>query len=78
MLSKMVVDAYGRFLELALWLSLIVFVFGGWQAAPGELSPIVGAMFGFVGWVIFAVVFCGAFLVINDIRNVVRRIEEKK
>lgn len=73
MLSKLVVSIYKVLLEIGLWLLLIAGFIGGWQA-DGLLTGI----FGLVGAAIFGAVFFGAFLVLNDIRDRVKAIEERR
>ena len=73
MLSKMIVQMYTRFLEISLWISLLIFVVGGWN-----YDGITGAFLGFLGWVVFAVVFFGAFLLIADIQKSVEKIASSK
>lgn len=73
MLSKLVVSLYKGLLEIALWLLLVAGFIGGWQA-DGFLTGILGL----VGAAIFGAVFFGAFLVLNDIRDRVKAIEERR
>lgn len=73
MLSKMIVQMYRGFLEVSLWISLLIFVIGGWQ-----FDGITTALMGFLGWVVFAVVFFGAFLLIADIQKSVEKIASSK
>jgi hypothetical protein len=79
MLSKMIVKLFTRVLEVALWLSLIGFV-GGGVALAGEAgeSTFIGGAIGFLAWVVFAVVFMGAFLLIADIQKSVEKIASSK
>jgi len=73
MLSKIVVNMYSVLLEIGLWLILIAGAIVGWQA-----KGFIGAIGGIVGAAIFGAVFFGAFLVLDDIRNRVKVIENKK
>lgn len=73
MLSKIVVNLYTILLEIGLWLLLIGGFIGGWQA-----GGFLGALGGLISSAIFGAVFFGAFLVLNDIRNRVKAIEEKQ
>ncbi len=71
---------YQRFIEVSLWLSLILFIVGGWSfrnPMTGE-GGVIGAGIGFLVWVVVAVVFFGAFLVLDDIRQSVKKIESSK
>ena len=73
MLSKMIVQMFHRFIEAILWVSLLLFVVVGWQ-----YDGVVTALVGFLAWVIFAIVFCGAFLLIADIQKSVEKIASSK
>ncbi|MDZ7781521.1 MAG: hypothetical protein U5K56_00730 [Halioglobus sp.] len=73
MLSKLVVSLYRVLLEIALWVLLIVGFIGGWQA-DGLLTGILGL----ISAAIVGAVFFGAFLVIIDIRDRVKAIEERR
>lgn len=73
MLSKIVVKLYTLLLEIGLWLLLITGLIGGWQA-----GGLFGAIGGLIASGIFGAVFFGAFLVLNDIRARVQKIEEKQ
>ncbi len=72
MLSKLVVNIYTVLLEIGLWLLLIAGFIGGWQA-----GGFLNAIGGLIAAAIFGAVFFGAFLVLNDIRDRVKNIEEK-
>ena len=82
MLSKMIVKSFSRFLELALWLSLIGFVGGGAfyanLAESGALSMFAGGCVGFLAWIVFSIVFLGAFLIIADIQKNVDKLASPK
>jgi ABC-type multidrug transport system permease subunit len=73
MLSKMILDMYSRFLEISLWISLLLFVIGGWN-----YDGATGSLLGFLAWVVFSVVFFGAFLLIADIQQSVQKIASSK
>jgi len=72
MLSKFVVGVYKVLLEIGLWLLLIAGFIGGWQT-----DGLLTALLGLIGAAIFGAVFFGAFLVLNDIRDRVKAIEER-
>lgn len=72
MLSRIVVSLYKVILEIGLWLVLLAGVIGGWQA-----NGMLGALFGLVVVAILSAVFFGAFLVLSDIRQSVRAIEDR-
>ncbi|HEB87058.1 MAG TPA: hypothetical protein ENI68_08605 [Gammaproteobacteria bacterium] len=81
MLSKIIVSSYAVFIEISLWLSLLLFVIGGWNFSnpmTGEGGGFMGAIIGLIIWFVIAVVFFGAFLILEDIRISVKRIEEAK
>jgi TRAP-type C4-dicarboxylate transport system permease small subunit len=80
MLSRMIVDMYARSIEAALWISLALFVFGGWKftnPVSNDSAGLIGAAFGFLLWVVVAVTFFGALLVLEDIRKTLREIQSK-
>ena len=76
MLSRIIVSAYKPFIEIALWLTLFVSIVGGWQISrelfDGSFFVVI---FVIAVWFIMAVVFFGAFLVLEDIRERVKNIE---
>lgn len=74
MLSKIIVSSYAVFIEISLWLSLLLLVIGGWHF----LSGFAGAIIGLAIWFVISAVFFGAFLILEDIREIVKRIEEAK
>ncbi len=81
MLSKIIVSSYAVFIEISLWLSLLLFVIGGWSFSnpmTGEGGGFMGAIIGLIIWFVIAVVFFGAFLILEDIRISVKKIEEAK
>jgi len=81
MLSKIIVSSYAIFIEISLWLSLLLFVIGGWNFSnpmTEQGGGFMGAIIGLVIWFVIAVVFFGAFLILEDIRRSVKRIEEAK
>ncbi|MCH8101189.1 MAG: hypothetical protein IIB74_12245 [Proteobacteria bacterium] len=60
---------FQRFIEVVLWLSMLMFVIAGWS-----YDGIVTALVGFLIWVVFAVVFFGAILLVADIQKNVEKI----
>ena len=91
MLSKLIVNFYGIFVEICLWLSLIFFLLIGWhfQILIGEdvpsgrvflllksISGFKGAIVGALVWFLLAVMLLGRFLMLGDIRTRVKNIEE--
>jgi hypothetical protein len=73
MLSKLIVGAWSTLIEISLWLLLFVALIGGWQA-NGFLGAIVGLVLAFI----VGAMFLGAFLVLDDIRKTVSRIEKSR
>jgi hypothetical protein len=73
MLSKIIVSSYSVFLEIAIWVTLLLGLIGGWVTG-GFLAGIGGLIAAFI----FSVVVYGGFLVIVDIQKTVRSIEAKK
>jgi hypothetical protein len=73
MLSKIIVASYSVFLEVAIWLTLLAGLIGGWVS-----SGFFAGILGLIGAFIFSVVVYGGFLVIVDIQRTVRAIEAKK
>jgi len=74
MLTKFIVDAYAKLIEISLWLFLLGSLIAGWQFGNGFIGAVIGLVVGFV----FAVMFFGAFIVLEDIRKSVKAIEKKK
>lgn len=73
MLSKLVVNIYTILLEIGLWLVLLLGAIAGWQA-----KGFLGAIGGLIAAAILGAVFFGAFLVLDDIRNRVKAIENQR
>ena len=73
MLSKSIIKTFHSFMELTLWLSLIGFIVAGYQ-----IEGIGTALVGLLAWAIFAIVFCGTFLLIADIQKNVEKIASSK
>ena len=78
MLSGLIVNSYKLFIEIALWLSLMMSIIVGWQAHSTFFGGILGVIVGITIWFIMAVIFFGAFLVLEDIRERVKNIEASK
>jgi Na+/serine symporter len=72
-LTKTVTSFYAILLEVSLWLTLLFSVIAGWQ-----YKGILGVVGASIAWIVFAGTFFGIFLVISDIRERVKRIEEAK
>jgi len=73
MLSKFILDSWSMMIEISLWLILLVAIIGGWQ-----LNGFQGATVGLIGAFIVASIFQGVLLALDDIRKIVRAIENKK
>lgn len=71
MLTKLIVAAFQGFIEVALWIFLLVAFVAGWKAGDGMLGGIAGLVIGLV----FEVIFFGAVLILQDIRLSVRAIQ---
>ncbi len=74
MFTKLIVGAYATLIEISLWLFLIGALVAGWIFGEGIIGAIIGLVVGFV----FAVMFFGAFLILEDIRKYIKVIEGKK
>ena len=72
-LSKLIVKMYGVILEVGLWVLLLAALVGGWQA-----NGFLGAIGALVIVAVLASVLFGAFLVINEIRDRVKAIDERQ
>lgn len=78
MISKMLVDSYQTLTEISLWLLFLLaaimgYSIGGMGSAGGG---VLGAIISIIGAFIFAVLFVAPFMVIGDIRNRLKTIEE--
>jgi hypothetical protein len=91
MLTKFIIDSYQTIIEIIMWLTLAGFVIGGFvlgQNAPlyyytdiniGPTgSAAIGAVAGFIFWTIMSAMSMGVFLILNDIRKIVKSIERQK
>ncbi len=72
MLSKLIVSAYGMFIEIAIWLVLAGSLIGGWQV--GGFWAGIGVL---IGAFVACVVIFGVLLVLVDIQKTVRAIESR-
>lgn len=73
MISKFIVSSYAMLLEVSIWIILVGSFIGGWST-KGFGAAIMALLFALV----FCIVFFGAFLVLLDIRQSLRAIEEKQ
>lgn len=73
MLSKVIVQFYALFLEIAIWIILAVSFFAGLK-----FNGFFGGLFALFMTFIFSVVSFGAFLTLVDIRKSVKAIENNQ
>lgn len=78
MLTKIIVSSYDKLVEVTLWLFLIGCVIGGAVLGNMQEHAIYGGIGGLVFGFVFAVLVFGAFLILGDIRNAVRKIEAQQ
>jgi len=79
MLSKFIVSAFPKLLELSLWLIMIVSLIAGWGAGPGGLVwGVGGALVALIVAFIVCTIVFGALLTLLDIRQSLRTIESKQ
>jgi len=78
MLTKIIVSSYDKLVEVTLWLFLIGSVIGGSVLGNLQDHAVYGGIGGLVVGFIFAVLVFGAFLILGDIRNAVRKIEAQQ
>lgn len=78
MLSRLIVASYRFFIEIVLWLSLLAFVVTGYRYHPFSGEEIIDTALGAVLWLVLAVAFFGPALVLEDIRDRVKKIEAAK
>ena len=70
-LSDMLVNGFQQLIELILWLSLLIFLVGGWT-----LNQVMGLVVGFLLWLVIMSVFCSLFIMVYDIRIRLKNIEK--
>ena len=73
MLTKIIRELFEPLVEVILWISLLVALIGGWQA-----NGLVGSFLALLIWLLMSVLFIGLALIIVDIRNAVKRIEDSR
>jgi len=74
-LTKLIVSSYEKLVEVTLWLFLIGCVIGGSYLGSLSDNAVYGGIGGLILGFILAVLLFGAFLILGDIRNSVRKIE---
>ena len=74
MLTRFIMNSYKAFTEIVLWLLLLLCVIGGGIIGQGFFGTLLGAVLGFAGWLIIAVMVFGAILMILDIRQICKEI----
>ena len=79
MLTKLIVSSFRVVIEIVLWISLVSFCITGYYGSGWiGLDGVEGAIAGAIVWFFFAV-FVGAIpLLLYDIRQRVKNIEESK
>ena len=75
MLTKLIVSSYEKLVEVTLWIFLLACVIGGSYLGSLSDNAIYGGVGGLVLGFVVAVLLFGAFLILGDIRNSVRKIE---
>jgi len=78
MLTKIIVSSYEKLVEVTLWLFLIGFVVGGAILGGIQDYAVYGGIAGLILGFILAVLLFGAFLILGDIRNLVKKIETQQ
>ncbi|MYJ94632.1 MAG: hypothetical protein F4053_03280 [Proteobacteria bacterium] len=73
MLKNLILGSYSILIEVALWLLFAAALIGGYM-----VNEVIGAIVGLILAFLFAVLVVAPFLLIEDIRNRVRRIEAAK
>ena len=73
MLTKIIRELFEPLMEVILWISLLGALIGGWQA-----NGLVGSLIALLVWLLASVLFVGLALIIVDIRNAVKRIEDSR
>ncbi len=73
MLTRMIRELFEPLIEMILWISLVVALVGGWKA-----NRLLGSLFALLIWLLTSVLFIGLALIIVDIRNAVKRIEDSR
>ena len=72
MLTRLIVSSYAVLTEISLWLFLLGIVIAGWF-----WNEFWGAVAGLILGFVVAVMFFGAFLILEDIRKSVKAIEKQ-
>ena len=73
MLTKIIQKLFEPLIEVILWISLLIALIGGWL-----VGGLVGSLFALLVWLLTSVLFIGLTLIIVDIRNAVKRIEDSR
>ena len=72
-LKKLLINSYGILIEVSLWLLFVIALVGGYM-----MNEVTGAIICLILAFLFSVLIVAPFLLIEDIRNSVRRIEAAK
>ena len=73
MLSQLIYSSYRLLLEICLWISLLGAVASGWMTYDA-----LGAVAGLAAWLVFSSLTFGPVLVLTDIRERVKSIEQSR
>ena len=69
----MIQKLFEPLIEAILWISLVIALVVGWEANGG----LVGSLFALLIWLFMAILFIGLALIIIEIRNIVKKIEDR-
>jgi hypothetical protein len=72
MLTRFIVSSYALLIEVSLWIFLLGSLIAGWS-----FGKFMGAVLGLIVGGVVAIMFFGAFLVLEDIRKSIRTIEQR-
>lgn len=72
-LTRIIRGFFEPLLEVLLWVTLIVALVAG-----ANFDSIMGVFYAFLIWLVIAILFLGAVLIIADIRKIVKNIEQRQ
>lgn len=76
-LSKILVDSHGLLVEIGLWLLFVVAAISGWSAGSFVGGGgLFGSIVSLIGAFVIAVLFVAPAVILFDVRNRVKAIEE--
>ena len=73
MLSQLIYSSYRLLVEICLWASLLYAMAFGWL-----IYDVFGAVLGLAAWLAFSSLIFGPILVLSDIRDRVKSIEQSR